>query len=151
LNKSVSNMETAYTDAVWRINNDPERINLGGGMLDGVYGDENHPLAPGVYTFGSGVLIASNIHFNGGANDLIIIQMTGRLTQFANTKAGREECRGARRCAPGGHPFGQDRRYVRDFVLTVRPRPGTDGVNPHGDNYHSPQQLSAPLTLMNGD
>jgi hypothetical protein len=65
---------------------DPERINLGGGILDGVYGGETHPLTPGVYTFFSDVLIASSIHFKGGKRDIFIIQMTGSLTQVANTK-----------------------------------------------------------------
>ena len=37
LSTAVSNMETAYTDAAGRLNPDPERINLGGGVLGGVF------------------------------------------------------------------------------------------------------------------
>jgi hypothetical protein len=99
LSTAVSNMETAYTDAAGRLNPDPERINLGGGVLGGVFGGgemdgngETHPLTPGVYTFGSGVSIEQDITFEGtnpgdGEDpDVFIIQIAGNLIQATNTK-----------------------------------------------------------------
>jgi hypothetical protein len=97
LSTAVSNMETAYTDAAGRLNPDPERINLGGGVLGGVFGGvfdgEAYPLTPGVYTFGSGVSIEQHITFEGTNKtdddqdpDVFIIQMTGNLIQAASTK-----------------------------------------------------------------
>jgi hypothetical protein len=92
LSTAVSNMETAYTDAAGRLNPDPARINLGGGVLGGVFGGETHPLTPGVYTFGSGVSIEQHITFEGTNKDddqdpdVFIIQMTGNLIQATNTK-----------------------------------------------------------------
>jgi hypothetical protein len=48
-------------------------------------------LTPGVYTFGTGVSIVGNLHFQGtgvaagqGDSDIFIIQMTGNLVQAAN-------------------------------------------------------------------
>jgi hypothetical protein len=87
LTSAVGAMETAYTDAAGRTNNNPARINLGAGVL-GVgllNGGANAPLTPGVYTFGSDVTIAEAITFNGGASDVFIIQIAGNLMQVANT------------------------------------------------------------------
>jgi hypothetical protein len=99
LSTAVSNMETAYTDAAGRLNPDDERINLGGGVLGGVFGGgkmdgkgETHPLTPGVYTFGSSVSIEQDITFEGTNKDnnqdpdVFIIQISGDLIQAANTK-----------------------------------------------------------------
>jgi hypothetical protein len=76
---AVSDMETAYTDASGRPNGDGARTNVLGGKIGG------EVLTPGVYTFGSDVLIGSNITFQGtttlsGPTDVFIIQMTGSLT-----------------------------------------------------------------------
>nr|AFK64812.1 ice-binding protein isoform 2 [Pyramimonas gelidicola] len=90
LTTAVSDMETAYTDAAGRANEDPERLNLNGGALGGDFGGECAPLTPGVYTFGSDVTIGANIYFEGstasGNTDVFIIQMTGNLMQVANTQ-----------------------------------------------------------------
>jgi hypothetical protein len=92
LTSAVSAMETAYTDAAGRTNPDAARINLGGGIL-GVFGGATAPLTPGVYTFGSDVLITGDIYFRGsgtgtdrGDTDVFIIQLTGNLKQAANVK-----------------------------------------------------------------
>ena len=82
LTTAVSAMETAYTDAAGRDNTDGARINLGGGLLGGVYGGPEHPLTPGVYTFGTDVLLTSNVTFSGSG--AFIIQMTGNLIQAEN-------------------------------------------------------------------
>jgi hypothetical protein len=93
LTTAVSAMEAAYTDAAGRVNPDAARINLGGGNLGGVFGGETAKLTPGVYTFGSDVLISETIYFEGtgsgvgqGDTDVFIIQITGNLSQAANTQ-----------------------------------------------------------------
>jgi hypothetical protein len=90
LTAAVSDMEAAYTDAESRPNTDDDRTNLGAGTLGGIYGGATGKLTPGVYTFGSDVKIADDIHFEGTgagvADDVFIIQMTGSLLQTKNTK-----------------------------------------------------------------
>ena len=87
LTVAVLDMQNAYTDAASRLNSDPARINIGGGILGSPFGDANEPLTPGVYTFASNVNIASTIYFEGdGENDIFIIQITGNLAQAASTK-----------------------------------------------------------------
>jgi hypothetical protein len=89
LTTAVGNMGTAYTDAAGRLNPDSARINLGGGILGGASGG----LTPGVYTFGTDVVIESDIYFEGsgtgggqGDTDVFIIQLTGSLIQAATSK-----------------------------------------------------------------
>jgi hypothetical protein len=79
LTQAVSDMETAYTKAAARSNTDDSRKNIGGGTIDGII------FFPGVYTFASGVTITSDITFEGGLDDVFIIQIAGTLTQAANT------------------------------------------------------------------
>jgi hypothetical protein len=87
LTLAVSNMEAAYTDAAGRIAVDSEKLNLGAGLLGGVgFGDATVPLTTGVYTFGTGVTITSDIYFEGDANSVFIIRTTGNLLQVADTK-----------------------------------------------------------------
>jgi len=91
LNTAANNMGTAYTDAAGRSNSDAARINLGGGILGGAFGGATTKLTPGVYTFGSSVVLTSDIYFEGsgidagqGDTDVFIIQISGVLTQAAN-------------------------------------------------------------------
>jgi hypothetical protein len=86
LTAAVSAMEAAYTDAAGRPNADGARINLGTGLLGGVFGGAAFPLTPGIYTFATDVEIQSDIFFNGSATDIFIIQMTGNLVQVAGTR-----------------------------------------------------------------
>jgi hypothetical protein len=89
LTTAIGDMEIAYTDAAGRTNADAARINLGAGLLGGVFGGATDPLTAGVYTFGSDVTIDSTaIHFDGEGDDdaVFIIQMTGSLLQAANTE-----------------------------------------------------------------
>jgi hypothetical protein len=83
LTTAVLDMEAAYTDAAGRLNPDAARINLGAGIL-GVAGGAIDPLTPGVYTFGTGVTITSDIYFDGSDTDIFIIQIAGNLVQAAN-------------------------------------------------------------------
>jgi hypothetical protein len=80
LTTAVSDMETAYTDAAGRPNEDDERKNLGGGDISG------EVLTPGVYTFDTDVSFSADIAFRGSVNDVFIIQTTGNLLQAEGTK-----------------------------------------------------------------
>jgi hypothetical protein len=80
LTAAVSDMEAAYTDAAARSTTDASRKNVGGGTIGG------KTLTPGVYTFTVGININSDITFEGGVDDIFIIQTTTTLTQAANTQ-----------------------------------------------------------------
>jgi hypothetical protein len=88
LTTAVSDMQTAYTDAAGRDNEVAARIDLGNGLLGGAgnKGGVDFPLTPGVYTFGSDVLLSGDINFHGSDTDtdIFIIQMTGNLVQAAS-------------------------------------------------------------------
>lgn len=77
LTTAISNMETAYTDAAGRAANYTE---LYSGDLSG------KTLAAGVYKWGTGVLINSDVTLNGNANDVWIFQIGEGITQASNTK-----------------------------------------------------------------
>jgi len=84
---AVGDMQTAFTDAASRDNANAARIDLGGGILGEPVdkaGDAASPLSPGVYTFGTDVLIVKDIVFHGGADDIFIIQVTGNVVMDAN-------------------------------------------------------------------
>ena len=86
LTTAVGAMEAAYIDAAGRPNPDMARVNLGGGMLGGVYGGTGlDSLTPGVYTFSTGVLLTNDITLTGSSEDVFIIQVAGSLKQAANT------------------------------------------------------------------
>lgn len=86
LTTAVSAMEAAYTDAAGRVNPDAARINYGVGVLGGIFGGQFAKMTPGVYTFGSNVVIAENIYLEGNATDVFIFQITGTLTLAADKK-----------------------------------------------------------------
>jgi hypothetical protein len=79
LRVAILDMEAAYTDAAARSNgNDTSKTNLGAGGIGGL------TLTPGVYTFGSGVNVMSDVTFTG--DGVFIIQMTGGLTVASDMK-----------------------------------------------------------------
>ncbi|MCG2687797.1 DUF3494 domain-containing protein, partial [Candidatus Parcubacteria bacterium] len=74
---AVSNMETAYTDAAGRTL--PDATELGAGDITSM------TLAPGLYKWGTGVLIsAGGVTLTGSANDVWIFQIAGTLTVSSN-------------------------------------------------------------------
>lgn len=77
LTTAVLAMEAAYTDAAGRTN--PDELNLGSGEIGG------ETLAPGLYTWGTGVTIPANVTFNGGASDVWILQISDDLNISAAT------------------------------------------------------------------
>lgn len=67
LTTAVSNMETAYSDAAGR--SDPDFTELGAGEIGGL------TLDPGLYKWGTGVLVTSDVTLNGSASDIWIFQI----------------------------------------------------------------------------
>ncbi|MCJ7688578.1 MAG: ice-binding family protein [Clostridiaceae bacterium] len=76
LTTSISNMETAYTDAAGRA---ADYTELYTGDISG------QTLTPGVYKWGTGVLINSDVYLNGGEDDVFIFQIAKGITQASNT------------------------------------------------------------------
>jgi len=77
LTTAVSDMETAYTDAAGRPT--PDYIDLGAGEIGGL------TLAPGLYKWGTGVSISTDVTLDGGPNDVWIFQIAGDVTQANGT------------------------------------------------------------------
>jgi len=75
---AVSDMETAYTDAAGRTN--PTATELGAGNIGGL------SLAPGLYKWGTGVTIPSDLTLAGGANDVWIFQVAQNLDVSSGVK-----------------------------------------------------------------
>jgi hypothetical protein len=71
LTTAVLAMQTAYTDAASRTN--PDFLNLASGNLGG------KTLAPGLYTWGTGVTIPADVTISGGASDVWIFQVSKNL------------------------------------------------------------------------
>lgn len=67
LTTAVENMLTAYTDAAGRSN--PDFTELGAGEIGGL------TLDPGLYKWGTGVLVTSDVTLNGSATDRWIFQI----------------------------------------------------------------------------
>ena len=68
LTTAVLAMQTAYTDAAGRAN--PDFLNLGSGDLGG------KTLVPGLYKWGTGVTIPTDVTISGGADDVWIFQVS---------------------------------------------------------------------------
>ena len=73
LTAAVGDEETAYNDAAGRTN--PDFVNLGAGEIGGL------TLAPGLYTWSTGVSISDDVTLAGGPNDVWIFQIAGTLKQ----------------------------------------------------------------------
>lgn len=69
---AISSMETAYTDAAGRAI--PTATELGAGDISGL------TIVPGLYKWGTGVVINTNVTLNGGPNDVWIFQISQGLT-----------------------------------------------------------------------
>jgi hypothetical protein len=78
LSQAVSDMMSAYAQAGARVNKVESRKNLGATI-----GSET--FLPGVYTFSASTTIASDITFEGGPDDVFIMQIETTLYQTANT------------------------------------------------------------------
>lgn len=74
---AISDMETAYTDAAGRPT--PDFTELGAGDISGL------TLVPGLYKWGTGVLISADVTLSGGPNDVWIFQIAEGITQASAT------------------------------------------------------------------
>ncbi|GEM_PF-1042747 len=77
LTTAVHDMETAYTDAMGRA---PSVTELGAGNIGGL------TLASGVYKWGTGLAIPTDVTLSGGANDVWILQVAGNLNVSSAVK-----------------------------------------------------------------
>ena len=78
LTSAVGDMETAYLDAAGRTL--PDFTELGAGEIGGL------TLAPGLYKWGTGVLISTDVTLSGGPNDVWIFQIAGTMIQASATR-----------------------------------------------------------------
>jgi hypothetical protein len=74
---AIGDMATAYTDAAGRIN--PTATELGAGDISGM------TISPGLYQWGTALLINSSLTLTGGANDIWIFQIASDLTLGSGT------------------------------------------------------------------
>ena len=77
LTAAVSDMELAFTDAAGRA---PAYTELGAGNIGGM------TLAPGVYKWGTGLLIPTDVTLNGNATDVWIFEIGQDLTMSSGAK-----------------------------------------------------------------
>ena len=73
LTSAVLDMEAAYLDAEGR--SSPDFTEVGAGEIGGL------TLPPGLYKWGTGVMISTDVTLTGGPNDVFIFQIAGTLTQ----------------------------------------------------------------------
>ncbi len=78
LTNAVANMETAYTDAAGRTATSAATTDVGAGTLTSL------TLTPGVYEWGSAVIIPTDITLNGSSTDVWIFKVAGTLTMAAD-------------------------------------------------------------------
>jgi hypothetical protein len=75
---AIGDMQTAYTNGAGRTN--PTATELGAGNIGG------KTLAPGLYKWGTGVTIPTDVTLSGGANDVWIFQIAQTLTVSSGVK-----------------------------------------------------------------
>jgi len=78
LTASVGDMEIAYLDAEGRVT--PDFTELGAGEIGGL------TLVPGLYKWGTGLLISTDVTLSGGPNDVWIFQVAGTMNQASATR-----------------------------------------------------------------
>lgn len=76
LTTAIGNMETAYTDAAGRTN--PDFTEYGAGNIGGA------TLVPGLYKWGTGVLIPTTVYLSGSSTDVWIFQIAQDLVMSSN-------------------------------------------------------------------
>jgi hypothetical protein len=78
LTLAVGDMALAYDDAAGRVG--PDFTELGAGEIGGL------TLAPGLYKWGTGLMISTDVTLSGGPNDVWIFQVAGTLNQASATR-----------------------------------------------------------------
>lgn len=77
LTTAVGSMETAYTDAAGRTATSAATTNVGAGTLTSL------TLTPGVYEWGTAVIIPTDLTLNGSSTDVWIFKVAGTLDMAA--------------------------------------------------------------------
>ena len=75
---AISDMETAYTDAEGR--SLPDFTELGAGNISGL------TLVPGLYKWGTDLLMSTDVTLSGGATDVWIFQIAGKITMASGVR-----------------------------------------------------------------
>jgi ice-binding like protein len=78
LTSAVLDMEIAYNDAEGRVG--PDFTEVGAGQIGGL------TFAPGLYKWGTGLMISKNVTLSGGPDDVWIFQVAGTLNQASATR-----------------------------------------------------------------
>jgi hypothetical protein len=78
LTTAIGDMQTAYTDAAGRTT--PDFTELGAGEIGGL------TLAPGLYKWGTDLLISTDVTLNGGPDDVWVFQIAGKIIQADGKK-----------------------------------------------------------------
>jgi hypothetical protein len=78
LTTAVGDMGMAYLDAAGRVS--PDYTELGAGEIGGL------TLAPGLYKWGTGLLVSTDVTLSGGPNDVWIFQVAGTMIQASATR-----------------------------------------------------------------
>ncbi len=78
LTTAIGDMQTAYTDAAGRTN--PTSTELGAGNIGGL------TITPGLYKWGTGVTIPTNVTLSGSATDVWIFQIAQTLSVSSGAK-----------------------------------------------------------------
>jgi Ice-binding-like/Bacterial Ig-like domain len=78
LTTAVGDMQTAYSNAEGRVL--PDFNELGAGQIGGL------TLVPGLYKWGTDLLISTDVTLTGGPNDIWIFQVAGQLKQASATR-----------------------------------------------------------------
>ena len=78
LTLAVGDMGFAYDDAAGRVS--PDFVELGAGEIGGL------TLGPGLYKWGTGLLITTDVTLSGGPDDVWIFQVAGTLNQGNATR-----------------------------------------------------------------
>jgi len=78
LTAAIGDMQIAYLDAEGRVA--PGFVELGAGEIGGL------TLAPGLYKWGTGLQISTNVTITGGPNDVWIFQVAGTMKQASSTR-----------------------------------------------------------------
>ncbi|MBC7766530.1 DUF3494 domain-containing protein [Arenimonas sp.] len=78
LTSAIGDMQTAYTDGAGRTN--PTTTELGAGNIGGL------TITPGLYKWGTGVTIPSDVTLSGSANDVWIFQIAQTLNVSSGVK-----------------------------------------------------------------
>jgi hypothetical protein len=78
LTAAIGDMEIAYLDAAGRVS--PKYSELGAGEIGGL------TLAPGLYKWGTDLMVSSNVTLKGGPNDVWIFQVAGTMDLASATR-----------------------------------------------------------------